>query len=108
MTNDFDAITADLAELKALVGEGGWNPLPSAPADVLVFVRPWPDGSVDTLIIRGQPEVSAERTNPIGHPVWRHRGTVTEVIDALRKVPEPESPAAPQSILPQDSPDRTL
>lgn len=108
MTGEFDAITADLAELMALVGEGDWSPLPSAPADVLVFVRPWPDGSVDTLIIRGQPEVSAERTNPTGHPVWRSKGTVIEVVEALRNVPEPGTDGAPHSILPQDSPDRTL
>lgn len=108
MTSDFDAITADLTELTALVGEGDWTPLPSAPAGVLVFVRPWPDGSVDTLIIRGQPQVNAERTNPTGHPVWRSEGTVTEVVEALRNVPEPGSPDAPHSLLPQDSPDRTL
>lgn len=108
MTDDFDIVIAELNELKEFVGGGDWTPLMSAPADTLVFIRSWPDNSADTLIIRGQPDVSAERTNPAGQPVWRENGTVTAIVRALRDLAEPEAPEAPRSVLPQDSPDRTL
>ncbi|HEX3782090.1 MAG TPA: hypothetical protein VHX38_20695 [Pseudonocardiaceae bacterium] len=69
--------------LRALIDEGGWRPLPGVAA-LLVYVRPWPDDSVDTLVITGDTDALGERTNPDGAPVWRHVGGLTEVIAAWR------------------------
>jgi hypothetical protein len=75
---------------------------------MLVFVRPWPDDSVDTLAVGGADEGLAERTNAAGDPVWRHAGALTDVLAALRALPAPDAVGAPRSAIPRDSVDRHL
>lgn len=89
-----------LNELKELIAEGGWGPLPGSFGGVLIYMRAWPDDSVDTLAVTGPTEVVAERTDANGCPVWRRLGAMTEVIAELRKVPAPDDPDAPRDILP--------
>lgn len=93
--------SAALRELGGLIEGGGWRPLPGAPG-MLIFIHPWPDDWVDTLAVSGETDAVAERTNPAGHPVWRHRGALTEVIAALRDVPAPDAPTAPRRPIPTD------
>jgi hypothetical protein len=93
--------SAALRELGGLIGAGDWHLLPGAPG-MLIFIRAWPDDWVDTLAISGETEALAERTNPAGHPVWRHPGALTEVIAALRDLPAPDAPTAPQVPIPSD------
>jgi hypothetical protein len=75
---------AALRALHELVGAGGWRRIPGLPNAVIVM-RPWPDGSVDTLAVHGVTESLAERTNPIGHLVWRRAGEPSEVIAQLTR-----------------------
>jgi hypothetical protein len=77
-----------------LVNSGGWFPLPGPPNQV-IRMHPWPDGSVDTLVMLGEDQVLIDRTNPVGQPVWRANGTVTEVIAAYHEVPPPFALDAP-------------
>jgi hypothetical protein len=65
----------------------------------LVVVLPWPDGTVDTLAVRGVIQALAERTNPAGHPVWRQVGTVVDVIAQVKALPAPDTPDAPQQVI---------
>lgn len=96
-----------LRELRELVDAGGWRPLPGPPS-ALILLRPWPDGSVDTLAVHGVTESKAERTNPAGHPVWRQTGELAEMLAQLHALPAPEHPDAPHLSLPGDSADRAL
>jgi hypothetical protein len=96
MSSDDDA----LQDLQALIGEGGWRPLPGAFGGLLIYMRSWPDDSVDTLAVTGPREVVAERTDANGCPVWRKLGALSEVIAELRTVPAPGEPDAPRDILP--------
>lgn len=96
MSSDDDAVQ----DLHDLIGEGGWRPVPGAFGHVLIYMRSWPDGSVDTLAVTGPAEVVAERTDANGCPVWRKLGALAEVIAALRTVPAPGEPGAPRDILP--------
>ena len=95
---------AVLQELHDLIGAGGWHPLPGVPGE-LIFIRPWPDGSVDALAVKGANEALSERTNPAGDPVWRHAGELIEVIARLHTLPAPDMVNAPRLILPGDSTD---
>jgi hypothetical protein len=91
-----------LRALLALVGTDGWHSLAGSP-DLLVYIHPWPDGTVDALAVTGETDAFAERTNPAGEPVWRHEGTLADAIDALRDVPPPEARNAPRFVLPGDA-----
>lgn len=93
--------SAALRELGELIEAGGWGPVPGAPG-MLIFIRAWPDDSVDTLAVTGEADALAERTNPAGHPVWRQPGSLTGVIAALRELPAPDDPAAPRIPIPSD------
>jgi hypothetical protein len=88
-----------LRALVALVSTDGWNSLAGSP-DLLVYIHPWSDGTVDALAVKGETDALAERTNPAGEPVWRHEGTLTDTIDALRGVPPPDADNAPRLVLP--------
>lgn len=102
MNSDDPALQA-VQELRDLVSEPGWRPLPGAFGafdGVLIYMRSWPDDSVDTLAVTGPAKVVAERTNPDGCPVWRKSGELAEVIAELRAVPPPGQPGAPEEILP--------
>lgn len=96
-----DAALRALRALRELVNTGGWHPLPGAP-DMLIFIRPWPDDSVDTLAVRDDTDAVAERTNPTGNPVWRHTGDLTTVIAQLRALPPPGAANAPRQAIPGD------
>jgi hypothetical protein len=84
--------------LGELIGSGGWRSLP-APPGALVVVLPWPDGTVDTLAVRGVMQALAERTNPAGHPVWRQAGPVVDIVAQVRALPAPNTPDAPRSVI---------
>ncbi|HEX3785082.1 MAG TPA: hypothetical protein VHX38_35950 [Pseudonocardiaceae bacterium] len=99
--------SAALLELRELIGAGGWRSLPGEPG-VLIFIRAWPDDSVDTLAVSGESEALAERTNPVGDPVWRKTGALTEVIAALRGLPTPAAVTAPRTVIVGDAVDRTM
>jgi hypothetical protein len=94
-----------LRVLGDLIGSGGWRRQP-APPGVLVVLLPWPDGTVDTLAVRGVTQALAERTNPAGRPVWRQVGTVIEVITQMRALPAPDAPDAPRRVISGGGADR--
>lgn len=94
--NDDDALRA----LRDLIDEGDWRTSLGTTGGTLIYLRPWPDDSVDTLAVTGPSEAVAERTDPNGCPVWRKLGALTEVIAELRTVPAPDAPDAPRDILP--------
>lgn len=98
---------AALRELAALIDAGGWRPLPGAPG-MLVFMRMSSADWVDTLAVSGETTALVERTNPEGVPVWRHIGTLTEVIAALRALPAPGDVNAPRQAIPRNSADRNF
>ncbi len=98
-----DDLSPALRALHELVSSGGWRPLPGA-RNALIHMRPWPDGSVDTLAVFNETDALAERTNARGVPVWRQTGAVTDVITALGQVPAPFAPDAPRG--PLDTPNR--
>lgn len=96
-----------LQELRALLDLGGWIALPGIEGK-LIFIHPWPDNSVDSLAIWDETEALAQRTNPVGQPVWACKDTLTTVLAELRDVPAPDAPDAPRTVLPGDSVDRHL
>lgn len=57
-----------LRALRDLINAGGWGQIPGPP-ELVVFLHPYPDGSVDTLSIYGETNALVERTNPNGDPV---------------------------------------
>lgn len=98
MTDEGGPEDAALRALGDLIGSGGWRRQPGPPK-VLVVVLPWPDGTVDTLAVRGVAQALAERTNPAGRPVWRQVGTVIEMITQVRTMPAPDAPDAPRQVI---------
>ena len=92
-----------LRALHELIGSGGWRQLPGAP-NAVIHMRPWPDGSVDTLAVFDETDALVERTNARGEPVWRQTGTVADVIAALGELPGPFASNAPRE--PLGTPDR--
>ena len=105
MTDEGGPADAALRALGELIGSGGWRQQPSPPG-VLVVLLPWPDGTVDTLAVRGVTQALAERTNPAGHPVWREVGMVVEVIAHVRALLAPDDPDAPRQAIGRDGHDR--
>lgn len=93
-----------MTALQTLVSENGWIPL-QAPN---IYIRPWPDGSMDTLAIQHEHDALAHRANASERIVWREQGGLLAVIAALRRVPPPEAENAPTVVLPTDSPDRQI
>ena len=78
--------------------EGRWRSTDGGPA-MRIYIRQWPGRWADNLMV-GDVEVAyAERVNGNGDPVWQVHGPVTEVVAALRALPEPEAPGAPRSVL---------
>lgn len=104
MTDKPSLEDAALRALGELIGAGGWRAQP-APPGRLVVLLPWPDGSVDTLAVKGVSQALAERTNPMGRPVWRHTGTTVEVIAQVRALPAPDAPDAPRQVIGGDAAD---
>jgi hypothetical protein len=97
-----------LRALNNLISKGGWVPTDGGPA-MRIYIRPWPDNSVDNLMFGGVHTAYAERVNHNGEPVWQLIGTVTEAVAALLALPEPDAPDAPRTVLPRrDTTDRDL
>jgi hypothetical protein len=96
-----------LQAFQALVNSGGWVPLPGPPNQV-IRMHPWPDGTVDTLVLLSEDQALIERTNPVGQPVWRTNSTVTEVIAAYHELPPPMALDAPRSPLAAPHRDRDM
>lgn len=98
MSDEASPKDAALRALGELIASGGWRAQP-APPGTLVVLLAWPDGTVDTLAVRGVSQALAERTNPAGHPVWRQVGTVLDVIAEVRALPAPDTPDAPRHVI---------
>jgi hypothetical protein len=58
--------------------------------------------------MRSETDALIERTNPIGQPVWRATGAVTDVIAALAALPAPFAPDAPRDPLGTANHDRDM
>jgi hypothetical protein len=99
-----DDTSPALRAFQDLISTGGWVPLPGPP-NLVVRMHPWPDGSVDTIVLLGEDEALIDRTDPVGKPVWRTDGTVTEVIAAYRQLSPPFALDAPREPL-KDTPNR--
>lgn len=95
-----DQLRAELAvrELAELVNSGGWRRLPGPP-ELVVLLHPYPDGSVDTLSVRGESDALVERTNYEGNPVKHETGTLLDMIAVLREMPAPGEPGAPTLVV---------
>jgi hypothetical protein len=118
-TTEVDAMTdqndgTDEAEaLRALLdlvseGKGAWESTYGGPA-MRTYIRQWPDGWVDNLMVGDEHVAYAERVNGNGDPVWQMNGPVTDVVAALRALPEPDAPGAPRAVLPpRDAADRDM
>lgn len=88
--------------LQSADGSDNWIPF-FKPPDGLAFAHGWPDGSVDVLMVRCSANAIAERTDPDGQPVWHSHGPVADIMDALGKVPPPDTPDTPHRVLPHDA-----
>jgi hypothetical protein len=95
------ASEAALDALKGLISTGGWRRCATHPS-ALHFVRHWPlGGEMDALLIQGEDSATGERTNSDDMPVWRRRGSLVEVVAALRGLPDPGTAGAPTEVLRQ-------
>lgn len=90
-----------------LLDTDDWQELPGGPG-TRILIRPWPDGSVDTVAIRADGRALVERTNADGHPVWRHFATVSVVIVLVWTLPGPDEPGAPTEVLRNETTDRDM
>lgn len=90
-----------------LLDTGLWQELPSS-LDTRILIRPWPDGTVDTLAIRATGEALGERSNPAGQPVWRHFASTAVVIVLAWTLPAPAEPGAPGEVLRNEPTDQDL
>jgi hypothetical protein len=97
-----DDLTPAMRALNDLMISGEWRGLPGPPT-AAIFIRPWEDGSVDTLAMQGETDALVERTDAAGVPVWRTTGAVPDVIAALDRVPPPYALDAPREPL-RDTP----
>lgn len=66
---------------------------------VITGIHPWPDGSVDLLVIQDFTAARARRTNPAGGVVWRQEDVLGRVVDSLLALPGPGDPAAPSHVV---------
>jgi hypothetical protein len=87
-----------LRDLRELVDAGQWRRLPGPP-DVLIFIHPYTDGSVDTLAVKDETDAVGERTDPEGAPVWHRKGGLSEIIGLIRALPHPLAPNAPHEVI---------
>jgi hypothetical protein len=98
-----NALIPVLRTFRGLIISAAWHELPGVP-DSFVPFHTWQDESVDTLTVHSETRAFAQRTNPAGTPVWKHIGSLLEVVEALRQVLPPSDPDAPRE--PQDTPSR--
>ncbi len=90
-----------------LLDSEDWRELPSSP-DTRILIRPWPDGSVDTLAVHPDGHALVERTNSDGHPVWRHFVKTSSAIVLVWTLPAPGELGAPTEVLLSESTDRDM
>jgi 3-deoxy-D-manno-octulosonic-acid transferase len=93
----------DLQRLADLRDQGGWQFTVPQPVEgeqsAITGLRKWPDGSADVLAVRDFTDAYTRRTNPAGGTVWKHAGSVGEVVDALLALPAPDDPEAPSRVI---------
>lgn len=100
-----DQVDPTLIALFDYVRGDQWRPLISTGAHN-VHIRAWRDGSVDTVAVT-EKDVTIERTNPEGVPVWRPKATdLAEQLDELRALPGPFAPDAPRTPMRDHDPRR--
>lgn len=83
-----------LRDLADVAGGRAWRWIPGADGS-LTGTRAWPEGSIDTIVILGETDAAAYRTDGGDEEVFRVSGTLADVVDGLRHVPAPGSPGAP-------------
>jgi hypothetical protein len=83
-----DALTALLAK------DQRWEGVPSP--DCMTVTRRWPDGTVDTLVIRSVLTAHGRRNDAREHLVWVQRGTMDHVVAAAGDLPDPSTLDAPK------------
>jgi hypothetical protein len=88
-----------MTDLSELISDGGWVNRHGQYDNMVVLIRPWSDGSVDTIALSSVNDAIVERTNLAGEVVWHQTGTVSEVIAGLRAVPAPSEPDAPRQVI---------
>ena len=72
----------------------GWLFLPAITHGDLTEMRAlrvWYPGWQDLFRLRGADDAGAVRRDPAGNLIWRRDGSLTEVVAALRTLPEPPS-----------------
>lgn len=97
------------AALAHLAGNG-WRMLPQCrtadEAVALHLARWWPGRVVDAVYVQlphsgcDTAQAFAVRVNALGDCVWRCCGSLVEVCDKLRALPDPTDPKAPRLVLP--------
>ena len=93
--------------LEDLLNTGKWQELPSA-LDTRIVIHPWPDDSVDTVVVRSTGEALGERTNSAGQPVWRHFAAASVVIVLVWNLPPPGALGAPNEVLRSEATDQEV
>ncbi len=73
----------------------------SGTAVVKTLVRPWPDGSEDTLIVLSPDSAYVRRDDPGKGLVKQERGTAVEMARLIQHVPAPGTPDAPNDPIEQ-------
>jgi hypothetical protein len=81
------------AALESILGDDYWQA--TSVSRPMIFTHGWDDESVDTLVISGARAAYAYRENPSGREVWKLGGTAAEVNAAMRALPTPGEPGAP-------------
>jgi hypothetical protein len=88
----------ELAHLADLVS-GGWVFVPVLTDGQLSAVqgaRIWPTYWADVIDVRYTTDAQALRADPDGHVVWKHEGTLVDVVQALLELPAPDAVPAPR------------
>jgi hypothetical protein len=98
------AAVAEFPELAHLVDlvRGDWLFLPVVRDGVVVLlrgVRTWPNYWADAIGVRYTTDAQALRIDPAGELVWKHEGTLAEVVHSVLELPEPEARTAPRLVI---------
>ncbi|UJW32641.1 hypothetical protein L3Q67_02285 [Saccharothrix sp. AJ9571] len=96
MTTDAQKL---IAELDQFMSDGGWEAMtpPVACGQGLTHafaLRPHSDGTIDVLVVHAVGAI-ARRESPTGQLLWSCPGRLGDVLQALRKLPDPGHPDAP-------------
>jgi hypothetical protein len=104
MTPKEAAAVAEFPELQRLIDlrDAGWLLLPTTVDGQVVEVhgvRTWPEGWADAIRVRYITDAVGLRTDHIGGISWKRDGTLTDVIDGLLDLPQPDNRLAPRLII---------